>query len=1191
MHFGTRYLSAVNKTKICLCTKAKLFDGTFSSTSDIFVYDIDSNKCSNVVSCESKFNNVIWCDDFIVGGCENGLLTIFKLEVKDNSKGDMNDGNVSNTCDGDSYINDSEILERSNKKTINAKKKKEDVNATTSNEHNLDSGLSVYKDDTSVNDADDGMSFECTFKLPLANNNCDMDGLVHEYNSSNYKDHVLFKNSNLRLKLVYSNNKLLHNDIMGLDYLPSKRLIAVGSNKSRLVLFNLDDLSKPCSTGIQNNFGNICSISFNKKASHIIALTNSDNQVIVIDVRQKKEVARTSFAGISHLKWNLVVPTSWFYISNGDLCEFDLSTNCSTVKCSGVVDYFFVDNNYFVFKKNEIEVLDSNFVLKGKCQSEQICDVRLNDKYFCISYVNKTEIGKMKKLYAKTGIIRNHKQNFALLGSRLCSFDIIDNKTSTSTTINTAAINNAATTHKELSFSFYRILYKKFKEGLLSKLESKQISSSSDKFEILENKLLDKSIEVKEIVEEILLIFNNKKIYDEIKIDKTDNELLNILKNNFQAYDNDNKGDTIKENINNLSNVNNTSDNTAISTVESNISSNSTNTNTSNNRTTVNTPIKYNSITNISLDLLINIYLKKYANIKLEDIKDTKTLFIISKIMGNYNYIIENININDWYLICIWILTSLENNANSKTTQRKLYINDQTLIESLNLLGDRLEKSKLYTEAMIVYLTNNNIHKYIQVKLNRYTNGIKKSKLGVIFNNIMNFKDILSICMKWNYSLVDGIIIEFIFLNIFLGTNLELLKTLFVFYRKNNIQITDFGNFFKYKEVFLSQELQKLNIKSGINSSNIPTNIESNQNIDNMGSINDISNINNKSSVVDRNIISKPPITMNSQLSSMSLPQNNPSVLQQPTIPQNTLTYAQLNQSKTYGQLHSQIQTQTYGQLGSKDILNKNMQPPNVPQNIRPVPNIPQPVVPQPNIRTSLVNTKQSTGNIPIPAPITSKISYPNQHNVSGNASNYSNQRSVTGSTGSIYSNQPVMANTSTNFNNQQVLPNNITQPLPNIPNGQSTNPQPSPVQQNTPQATQQPVKQPLSPALQKNINYIKINLQKLVALSNLKKGILYKTKINTSIKKLQFLFDMFNTPSHSNFHVLFFSELCTLLNNIETVPISNNAINLNHQQKIKFVDEFKIQVDNISAKMVNEHVDIVVNGVFGLVQVAMCDR
>ena len=68
---------------IALATKSKIFDTSFSSTSELTLYNY-KNKTQNVYKNEHKFCKIIWCHiadgTFLIAGHENGFISCYKLE-------------------------------------------------------------------------------------------------------------------------------------------------------------------------------------------------------------------------------------------------------------------------------------------------------------------------------------------------------------------------------------------------------------------------------------------------------------------------------------------------------------------------------------------------------------------------------------------------------------------------------------------------------------------------------------------------------------------------------------------------------------------------------------------------------------------------------------------------------------------------------------------------------------------------------------------------------------------------------------------------------------------------------------------------------------------------------------------------------------------------------------------------------
>lgn len=84
MEINKRCISAFSKTDpfVALATKSKLFDPTFSLTSELVLVDYISGKVYPAVTTELKFCKILWCEfgdcRYLVAGHENGVISVYE---------------------------------------------------------------------------------------------------------------------------------------------------------------------------------------------------------------------------------------------------------------------------------------------------------------------------------------------------------------------------------------------------------------------------------------------------------------------------------------------------------------------------------------------------------------------------------------------------------------------------------------------------------------------------------------------------------------------------------------------------------------------------------------------------------------------------------------------------------------------------------------------------------------------------------------------------------------------------------------------------------------------------------------------------------------------------------------------------------------------------------------------------------
>ncbi|KAF7683661.1 Protein transport protein SEC31 [Astathelohania contejeani] len=305
---------------VALGTKSKLFDPTFSSTSEIFLYDYSSDTHSAPLTPDSRFNRLRWCEtntkSLLAGGLENGCINIYALEsIKEESQ--------------------------------------------------------------------------------------------------------------FMLKEVYTNNTFLSGDVLGLDFNSNKNMLAAGSFNGKLVLWNVEQLDKPYSAGINTDLGSISALSWNPKVAHIICAGTTDGSVIVLDLRQKKEVVRirnNEITSITQLEWHPTSNTALLIGSEsvGQVFSYDLNNDtfiklgeCKEGDKSGITSFSVFDSNRLICStKNSINIVDlKTNELISSASVEGIFDAQLcrqNPDLISISKLSgKTEITTLSALFASNPSFSN----------------------------------------------------------------------------------------------------------------------------------------------------------------------------------------------------------------------------------------------------------------------------------------------------------------------------------------------------------------------------------------------------------------------------------------------------------------------------------------------------------------------------------------------------------------------------------------------------------------------------------------------------------------------------------------------------------------------------------------------------------------------------------------------------------------
>ncbi|TBU15975.1 hypothetical protein CWI38_0301p0020 [Hamiltosporidium tvaerminnensis] len=144
----------------------------------------------------------------------------------------------------------------------------------------------------------------------------------------------IFKHYDDTLHPYYTNSTHLTGDITAMSYNHSKHLLSIGGSSSKIILYDINTPDKPfLAPQIKPDTFHISSLSFNPKVSHILCAGTTTGSIVVLDLRQKKEVLRISHPHLQHITqilWHPLSTTSILASSPTSILSFDLSTDTTT---------------------------------------------------------------------------------------------------------------------------------------------------------------------------------------------------------------------------------------------------------------------------------------------------------------------------------------------------------------------------------------------------------------------------------------------------------------------------------------------------------------------------------------------------------------------------------------------------------------------------------------------------------------------------------------------------------------------------------------------------------------------------------------------------------------------------------------------------------------------------------------------
>ncbi|KAG0437157.1 Proline-rich protein 1 [Dictyocoela muelleri] len=729
MIFNKRYISSIKKNIIAMGTKAKLFDPTFSTDSELVIYDL-KNQISKTFKMNSRFNKLIWADSFVVCGLENGELVVIgpKKSKKNYSNNNSHSKDDSHSKNNSHSKNDSHLKDGS-------------INIET-----------INKDENSINRSDN----ETTDKHFIH----DDSEVVTNQN----------KNSIIEsFEILHSSSKLLHGDVKALSYSSAKRIFAAGSQRGKIILFNIDNLSKPYSTGIKTEMNDIHCLSFNPQVSHVLAVA-CDKDLVVLDLKQKKEIIRIKTDILSHknnsndnknyehknyeinsLAWHPKIKTAMIIGTENGIFVFDLSNDSIRQIYDGVNGFIVIGNDLFSFNKNMIAWININNynddyskVNKYKDDSEvnnYKSDRKVNNykndlRRIELEGVIDFQVDQFQGQQNKTRFLNTNQlnNNSAQMNDSIAAISFMDNKTE---------ITPLSSIFKFLPYSMIKRNFSKFyKNFLITDKEVFRINYKKNNYELKNKKICINDLDK----------FETHEIDDNDPIIK----FLITHKVNFDKK--------VNEPATDLSHL---SDSNEISQL---------------------TYLK--DINNQSLNIPISYFLKTEPLSSIISKVDLKTKILISVIERNFEFL----DIKDWHII-IKIMH-----------KQDIKLDISSLI--INSLKDDKELLKIY------YYLNHDYEKYFEIKKNELPTPksiFEYQKFIIKVNELVNeYQELKNVFNQLNVDFNDLKICDFIEMK-----NIDNLR-----YRDGNDLKGDYGNNKYKKDFYYDLNLDKLKISEGRTSSN-----------------------------------------------------------------------------------------------------------------------------------------------------------------------------------------------------------------------------------------------------------------------------------------------------------------------------------------------------------------------------------
>lgn len=169
---------------------------------------------------------------------------------------------------------------------------------------------------------------------------------------------------NISFEMV-SSCAALEGDVLGLDFNPSKNVIAAGSSNGKIIFWNLNKIDSQYTSDIPLT-SNITCLSWNKKVSRILCVGTDDGKILILDIRAKN-VAMTlggeEMTSVMDVMWHPSGSTSILAATNQKKVQcFNLSSD-STFQIgsheNGLISLSVVDCSHVAAaSKEQVDIID-----------------------------------------------------------------------------------------------------------------------------------------------------------------------------------------------------------------------------------------------------------------------------------------------------------------------------------------------------------------------------------------------------------------------------------------------------------------------------------------------------------------------------------------------------------------------------------------------------------------------------------------------------------------------------------------------------------------------------------------------------------------------------------------------------------------------------------------------------------------
>lgn len=209
---------------------------------------------------------------------------------------------------------------------------------------------------------------------------------------------------------MISTCNVLEGDVLGLDFNPSKNVLAAGSSNGKIIFWNLNKIDNQYTSDIPLN-SNITCLSWNRKVSRILCAGTDDGKILILDIRAKN-VAMTlgndEMTMVTDVMWHPDGSTSILATTNQKKVQcFNLSSD-SIFQIgnhnNGLIGLSIVDgDNVAAYSKEQIDIIET--------KENKVVDSMFIDGVFEMSFSKKDPLIALSYTGGTTEIIPRITKN------------------------------------------------------------------------------------------------------------------------------------------------------------------------------------------------------------------------------------------------------------------------------------------------------------------------------------------------------------------------------------------------------------------------------------------------------------------------------------------------------------------------------------------------------------------------------------------------------------------------------------------------------------------------------------------------------------------------------------------------------------------------------------------------------------